>query len=190
MKNLRFLFVMFFSGLLISGTSFAGQSAQAWQQSPAQDSEKASEKATDAALPKQSGPVRGTKDTGGFLDQKRKSPTLGKKPTPKGSLAGERKSASTHPLRTVRAADTPSLQPTAPAAAVGSHPSGAGVAPHAPKGSVSDRNLPSKSLTAGLTGQQFKNSREPGARLAVSGGPQNSTKGTAAISGTGMKPKP
>jgi hypothetical protein len=47
----------------------------------------------------------------------------------------------------------------------------------------------SASLVA-VNGQQFKNSRDPGARLAVSGGSLTAARGTAGINGTTMKRKP
>jgi hypothetical protein len=41
-----------------------------------------------------------------------------------------------------------------------------------------------------VSGEQFKNPRDPGARLGVSGGPPSTPRGTAAINGTTMKRKP
>lgn len=41
-----------------------------------------------------------------------------------------------------------------------------------------------------VNGQHFRNSRDPGARLAVSGGPLTAARGTAAINGTNMRRKP
>jgi Sperm antigen HE2 len=59
-----------------------------------------------------------------------------------------------------------------------------------PSQAVSHRNLPAPSSAVSVNGQQFKNSRDPGAHLAVSGGPLTSSRGTAAINGTDMKRKP
>lgn len=44
--------------------------------------------------------------------------------------------------------------------------------------------------TVAVSGQQFRNSRDPGARLATSGGPLTAARGTAVIDGTRMKRKP
>jgi hypothetical protein len=41
-----------------------------------------------------------------------------------------------------------------------------------------------------LDGQQFKNSRDPGAHLAVTGGRRTSPSDTAVINGTNLKPRP
>jgi hypothetical protein len=49
-------------------------------------------------------------------------------------------------------------------------------------------SVPSSAVS--VNGQQFKNSRDPGAHLAASGGPATSARGTAAINGTEMKRKP
>jgi len=58
------------------------------------------------------------------------------------------------------------------------------------KRTVSRNNVTHPSPAAFLSGQQFKNSRDPGARMAASGGGATAARGTASIDGTGMKPKP
>ena len=55
---------------------------------------------------------------------------------------------------------------------------------------ASHRSVPVPPATVAVNGQQFKSSRDPGARLASSGGPLTAAKGTAAINGTDMKRKP
>jgi hypothetical protein len=44
--------------------------------------------------------------------------------------------------------------------------------------------------TVALNGLQFRNSRDPGARMTTSGGLANSTRGTAALNGSEMKRRP
>jgi hypothetical protein len=56
--------------------------------------------------------------------------------------------------------------------------------------SVTRRQSPTPARAIAVNAQQTKSSRDPGAHMAVSGGPANSTHGTAAISGTNMKRKP
>jgi hypothetical protein len=55
---------------------------------------------------------------------------------------------------------------------------------------ASHRSLPLPRPAVGTNGQSFTNSRNPRARLATSGGPASSARGTVAINGTNMKLKP
>ncbi|MGB7131710.1 MAG: hypothetical protein WBD59_12920, partial [Candidatus Sulfotelmatobacter sp.] len=59
-----------------------------------------------------------------------------------------------------------------------------------PSQAVSHRSLSTPSSAVSVNGQQFKNSREPGAHLAISGGPLTAARGTAAINGTNTKRRP
>jgi hypothetical protein len=59
-----------------------------------------------------------------------------------------------------------------------------------PNKAISHHSSSASPSVVSVNGQQFKNSRDPGARLAASGGPVTSPRGTAAISGTGMKHRP
>jgi hypothetical protein len=58
-----------------------------------------------------------------------------------------------------------------------------------PGQAVSHRGLSAPSPAVSVSGQQFKNSRDPGAHLAISGGTMTAARGTAAINGTNMKRK-
>jgi hypothetical protein len=59
-----------------------------------------------------------------------------------------------------------------------------------PSQAVSHRSLSTPTSAVSVNGQQFKNSREPGAHLAISGGPLTAARGTAAINGTNTKRRP
>jgi hypothetical protein len=59
-----------------------------------------------------------------------------------------------------------------------------------PGKAVRNSSNPILSSTVALNGQQFKNPRNPGGRMASSGGSANLTRGTAVINGSGMKRKP
>jgi hypothetical protein len=105
------------------------------------------------------------------------------------SLLGQPKSASTR-AHSVKPAENSGIAASTPADVMTLHQSSGG-----PLAGVSGRrsashNPPVPSTSVSVGGGQFKRSRVASARLVTTGGPANSTRGTAAINGSDMKRKP
>jgi hypothetical protein len=100
------------------------------------------------------------------------------KPAPSHPVSSAKKPAN----ESLPAANTLADQPK-------SHPTGSSTSTGSPHKTVNPRSAPVPSYAESLNGQQFKNSRVPGSRMASAGGPANSTRGTAAINGSDMKRK-
>jgi len=74
--------------------------------------------------------------------------------------------------------------------AVNPNPTSSGTSDGVTNRTVIHGTVPARTGTvAALGGEQFRNRRDPGARLASSGGPANSTRGAAVINGSDMRRK-
>jgi hypothetical protein len=118
------------------------------------------------------------------------------KPSRKQITAGQHpvisysKSVPTHQPRPSKTAITSSVPPSVPGSLAGIQQPKSKTNSSTSYIAANHRSAITPTTNAALSGQQFKNSRNPGARLASSGGTSTTARGTAALSGTNMKPKP
>lgn len=185
MKTARLPLLMILATLLLPGTSRASQVASAPQQAPSQSSEK-------SANDQKNGAVRSEKDQAqsgeSEVDKPLASVTRAK--TKHAPTMSHSKPAQSHRPRPARTPTTNSPRTAAPGNIAALKQTGSRVVTPVPKRAVSQRGPSAPPSVVSVNGQQFKNSRDPGARLAISGGPLTAARGTAAISGTNMKHKP
>jgi hypothetical protein len=195
MKTSRFLFAMLFMAASIPGAGLEYSFAQAAQQASSLQSEKNVSNAVTG----------GQKDTQSSSDKNQNDRNPDEKPTnSKGPSKTKLKHSSdanaAKPVvtrRQTQPANAPAvenLQPAAPASAPHfSQTGGSAIAPG--KSAAAPNKMQPYRSTApasafSVNGEHFRNSRNPGARLATTGGPANSTHSTAAINGSEMKRKP
>ena len=188
MKTARFLFLMMIAAVLLRGTSFARQSSSASQQTPAQ-----SRQTSDSPEGQKDSQIRIEKNQTGAeeSDRGQVSPKPGTRHVP------QRRPAQSHtkpaPGHQVHSSRTPAVSSPGPVTlenGMGFHHLASATLSGSPNKTVSHRSAPVPPATVSVNGQQFKSARDPGARLASSGGPLAAARGTAAISGTNMKRKP
>jgi len=176
----RFLFAMMVAAILLQGTSLASQSNSA----PSQKTEQStSEQQTN-------GEVRGEKEQTPLAQAGEGTrPPAGASRTAKHrSRASSSKPISTHPAAPAK---TPTKNHGSEVPrSVAKQQTGLKAVAAVSSKAAGHRSVPVPPATVAVNGQQFKSSRDPGAHLAVSGGPLTATRGTAAINGTNMKRKP
>jgi hypothetical protein len=186
MKRVHRLFVLMIAAVLSSGTSLAAQASPAPQQANLQNSEKSAERQKDDVRndneKEQARPKQADEDQEQSGDVMRTTT----KHRPSASHAKQVPIPRAHPAKTqTKNSPRTDAGKVAPLEQMGSTAAASirseAVGHHSP-------TVPSSAVS--VDGQQFKNSRDPGARLAVSGGPPASARGTAAINGTTMKRKP
>jgi hypothetical protein len=126
------------------------------------------------------------------LDRNETNPAAGRKSVVKPRRAARpAKPASSHQPRSAKTAANESFPAgSAPSANSEFHLTGPSTSTSNLHKTVVARSTPVSLPAVSVNGQQFKNARNPGARMASSGGPANSTRGTAAINGSDMKRKP
>jgi hypothetical protein len=182
MKKTRFLFATIFWALLVHGASFGSQSGKAPQQTPS--------------------PSGGKSANNGSPDGSKDTQTRGENENEKG-FPGSRQSTPKHrpfashanqgPSRQLHSSKMPTannLRTKTPRNAPDSHQTSSTAPSEVPNKPPRHAGIPVPPPTAALNAQQFKNSRDPGARMATSGGSANSPRGTAVINGSAMKRKP
>jgi hypothetical protein len=181
-----FLLVTFWAVLLL-GASFGSQSGQAQAQaSSGSDGKSAANSAPDG----RNDTLGGQKDeTSKYSDESRQSFGAVKKGATKSRPIA---SAKPVPSRRLRSGNTSANNPRTekPGNTLDSHQSNSAVPSHVATKPLTHSSVPVFPPTVALNGQQFKNARNPGARMASSGGSANSTRGTAVINGSDMKRKP
>ncbi len=191
MSKARVLLPMIFWAVLVGGASFGSQSGQAQEQTSSQSSEKSANSSRAGSSGTQ---ARGEKDqTTEYLpaDENQKSFSAVKAGTRKHRPAvSHAKPPQNRKLRSAKTPAAKNLQTEALQNVPGSHQTSPSLSPNGPGKTIRHSSLAVHPSTAALNGQQFKNSRDPGARMATRGGPANSTRGTAAINGTDVKRKP
>ena len=181
MKMLRFLLLVMIAAVALERVGFAGQSSPA-SQAPSQSIDKAAEpneahNGTDQARP-------------GEVDQNRKRPSRQTRNTASHrSRVNRPKAAPRHRVRLDKTA-TNNLRAHATGRATGLQQTSSKAAAAVSGKAAGHRTPPVPSPTVSVNGQHFRNFRDPGARLAVSGGPLTATRGTGAINGTNMRRKP
>ena len=184
MKNARFLFSMMIAAVLLQGTSLARQSGATPQRAISQVSEKSVDQPKDE--------VRNDKDEvrPKAVDQNQEQPADLTITTDKHHPnTSHRKLVPTRQPRPARKPTTNAPRMDASGVVATLEQTGSKALTARPNTAVGQRSSAPSSAVS-VNGQQFKNSRDPGARLAISGGPLTAARGTAAISGTSMKRKP
>jgi hypothetical protein len=190
MKKTRVLLPMIFSIVLVHGASFASQSDQAQEETSSQSGEKsANHSSPEGSNDTQ---VRGQKDQiGRYSNENQKGVLAAKDGTLKRRLSASH--AEPLPSRQLRSGKMPApdnLGTETPRDTLDSHPISLTMPSRVPNKPVKHPSMLLPPPAAALNGQQFKNSRDPGAHLATSGGPANSRRGTAVVNGSDLKPKP
>jgi hypothetical protein len=181
MRKAGILLTMIFWVAHAHGAGLGSQAAQASEQGASRSPE---------IQPDRNEQVQSQKgDASGKLNQNQKSPIASTGSVHKHPSATKVKPAG-RPSRSVKMQASKSLQTSTPANVPDFHPTTTSTPTVIPNETVGRRGAPTQSATVALNGQRFINSRAPGARLAVSGGPQNSTHGTVAINGSNVKRKP
>jgi hypothetical protein len=175
MKTVPFFFVMMIAAVSLPVTSLARQADHPSQQALSQSGDKSD----------------GDYQRHVVADQiSKRSAYLTKTTTKSRSSANHSQPAVSHPRRLNKTPITNGSRIDTPGTVTGPQETSLKTAVPVPNQAVSHRSLSAPSSAVSVNGQQFKNSRDPGAHLAVSGGPLTSSRGTAAINGTNMKRKP
>jgi hypothetical protein len=190
MKKARFLLVMIFWALLLHGASFGSQSDREKEQtSSLSDERSATNSSPDSSKDSQ---ARGQKDEAGkYTDANQQSFAAAKKATPKRRPStSQTKPASVRQQRLGTTLAGSNFQTETPGNAPDSRHTSSTISSEISNQPQKHAGMPVPGPTVAVNGQQFKNSRDPGARLATSGGLANSRRGTAVINGSDIKRKP
>jgi len=185
MKTTRFLLLMIVGAGLLQGTSVASQSNSATQQMPSQKTGQSTSDHTN-------GEVRGEKEQtpSAQADEDTRPPTGASRTAQHRSRASSSKPTSAHPAAPAKTPTTNHHRSEVPGSVATQQQTGLKAVAAVSSKAASHRSVPVPPATVAVNGQPLKSSRDPGARLASSGGPLTATRGTAAINGTNMKRKP
>jgi hypothetical protein len=191
MRKARILLPMILWALLVHGASFGSRFGHAQEQTSSQSGEKSGNSSRAGSNDAQ---ARGEKDqTTEYLPSHENQTSFAE------VKAGTRKHrpavsyAKPPQNRQVRSAKTPAakdLQTEAIQNVPGSHQTSPSLSSNGPGKTIRHSSLALHPSTVALNGRQFRNARDPGARMATSGGSANSTRGTAVINGSDIKRKP
>jgi hypothetical protein len=190
MKTARFFFVMMIAVVLLPGTNLASQSNSVRQPTPSQSRE-----ASDSSERQKGGQVSsgknqtgaGDSDVGQNSPERRTGHVTQRRP----NQSGARPASVSHQVRSGKTPVARNLRPETLENSMGSsHRMGSTTSNGISSKTINHHSAPIPLPTSALNGQQFKSPRDPGARLASSGGPLTAARGTAVINGTNMKHKP
>lgn len=187
MKTVRFFFVMMIAAVSLPGRSLARQADHPSQQAPSQSVDKPNGNyQRDLEVRNENHQTRS-----GEADQISKRPaSLAKTRTKRPSSTINSHPAVSHPRRLNKTPATNDARIETPGTITGPQETSSKTAVPVQSPAVSHRSLSAPSSAVSVNGQQFRSSRDPGAHLAISGGPMTAARGTAAINGTNMKRKP
>jgi hypothetical protein len=184
MKTPKFLFAMMAWAALVHGASL-GQSGQL----SAQEAASGEKSSTEAPHNKDGQDVSDKDQADGHMDHK--TPVARSKGATKTHAAiHSAKPALSHPAQSANTVKEESLRSSTPFNGMDFRPTGSTPSSSVPTRTVKRSGPSATASNAALTGQQFKNLRSPGARLASTGGPANSTHNTGAINGSDVKHRP
>jgi hypothetical protein len=189
MKKARFLFVMILLAVLVDGASLGAQSSQVREQTAATSDDKS---ANSAPAGNNDTQARGEKNqTAEYSssNNNRKSFAAAKAGIHRPAIS-QAKSSQGRQLRSPKTPAAKDLPTELPQNVRDPHLPGPTLSSNVPDKTVRHSSPRPPSSTVALNGQQFKNSRDPRARMVSSGGPANSMRGTAVINGSDMKRKP
>jgi hypothetical protein len=181
MKRARIFFVMMIAAVSLPDANLAAQASPAPQQAVSQSSEKSADQQKDE--------VRNEKDQARPKESQEQSADVTRTAS-KSRPASHSKPVQAHKARPARTATTNGARTEAPGSLTGLEPMGSKADTKISNKAVSRRSPSIPSSAVSVNGQQFRNSRDPGAHLAASGGPATTARGTAALNGTDVKRKP
>lgn len=191
MSKARVLLPMIFWAVLVGGASFGNQSGQAQEPTPSQSAEKSANSGRAGSNDTQARGEKHQTTEYSSSDENQKNFASVKagtrKPRPAVSHA---KPPQNRQRRSGKTPAANNLQTEALRNVPGSHQTSPSLPSNVSSKTIRHSSLAAHPSTIALDGLQFKNSRDPGARMAVSGGAANSTRGTAVINGSDMKRKP
>jgi hypothetical protein len=191
MSKAKVLLPMIFWAVLVGGASFGSQSGQAREQTSSQSGQKS---ANSSQAGNNDTHSLGEKDqTTEYLpsDENQKSFAAIKAGTRKHLPAvSHAKPPQNRQLRSAKTLAAKDLQTEALQNVPGSHQTSPSLSSSGPGKTIRHSSLAVHPSTVALNGQQFKKARDPGARMATSGGSANSTRGTAVINGSDIRRKP
>ncbi|MFY9948169.1 MAG: hypothetical protein WAK27_05700 [Candidatus Sulfotelmatobacter sp.] len=187
MKTVRFFFVMMIAVVLLPGTSLARLADLSSQQAASRSSDKSNR---DQQRDVEGRDKNGQTHSGEIDPISRRLASSTKTATKRRSNTIHSQAASSHPRRPNKTPATSGARIDAASIVTAPQQTSLRTAVPVRNQAVSHRGLSAPSSAVSVNGQQFKNSRDPGGHLAISGGPITSARGTAAINGTNMKHKP
>jgi hypothetical protein len=163
--------------VLVYGASFRNQSDQVQQPTTSQSDKESANSSLDIGKDTQArGPTRGTPEHRRYASHAKPAPIR----QPRSGRIPAARDLQTEALQNVP--DSHETRPTLFSGVPGSS--------NVLGKTVRHSGMPLPPSTVALNGQQFKNSRDPGARMASTGGSANSARGTGAINGSDIKRKP
>jgi hypothetical protein len=184
MKSVHFLLVMTIAATVLPGASLGQQADHPSQPAASQSGEKSTDQ--------RKGEIRNDEDQARAREAGHNQEPM----TDMTRTTTKRRPIVSHPKPVPTYRAHPATAPTTNSPRVGalrtvpSEQMGSRVATDIPNKVIKRRSPFAPSSTVAVNGQQFKNSRDPGAHLAASGRRLMSPRGTASISGTNMKHKP
>jgi hypothetical protein len=190
MTTARFPFVMLMAAVLLQGQSLVSQTNAMPQRTIADNNDKSpGDRPPDAQ--KDDREVRSEDfQTSSAGAEEHKHSGVTRTPAKIRPITSQSQRAHSRRLPSSKTVTEGSLRPDTAVSVVGPQTPGSKTGrvapPNTPIRTRSTRVLPA----VGISGHQFKNSREPGARLTPAGGPLMAAGGTAAINGSTMKRKP
>ena len=184
MKTVR-LFLLMIAALLLPGTSLAALENTALEQGTLQSTKKSANDQRGEEIRNETDQVQS-----GKADQNQKRPARQTRSTARRrSGANSPEAAVRHRVRPDKAAAN-NFGALTRGTATGLRQRSAKAATAVSGKAANHRSPPVPPPAVSVNGQHFRNSRDPGARMAVSGGPLTSTRSTGAINGTNMRRKP
>jgi hypothetical protein len=184
MKSVHLLLVITIAAGLLLGTSVGQQADHPSQPAPSQSGGKSTDQQKDE--------VRNDEDQAHAKDADHNqgpSRDMRRTTTKRRQIASQPKPVPTYRVRPAKTLTTNRPRTDASGIAAPSEQMGK-AATIIPNKTLGHRSVTASQPSVAVNGQQFKNSRDPGAHLTSSGGPLTSPRGTASISGTNIKHKP
>jgi hypothetical protein len=187
MKTVLFFLPMVIAAVLLPGTSLARQADHSSQQAPSQSGDKSDSDYQRNVEFRDKSYQAGSRDADPIAKH---SPYLMKTAIQRRSTTKHSQPAVSHPRRLNKMPATNGARIDTPVAVTRLQETSQKTTVPVQSQAVSHRSLSAPSSAVSVNGQQFRNSHDPGAHLAISGGPLTAARGTAAINGTNMKRKP
>jgi hypothetical protein len=187
MKTVRFFFVMMIAAVSLPDRSLARQANRLSQQAPSPRSEKSDNDHQRDVEVRDKSYQTGSQDADPIAKHLL---YLTKTATQRRSTTKHSQPAVSHSRRLNKTPATNGARIDTPGAGTRLQETSQKTAVPVQSQAVSHRSLSAPSSAVSVNGHQFRKSRDPGAHLAISGGPLTAARGTAAINGTNMKRKP
>jgi hypothetical protein len=184
----RFLIVVMIAAVSLRAASLAAQASSVPQKAVSQSSEKAADQQNDQVRSENTNDKDQARPK---EDEKNQGQSAGMmRTTIRSSGASRSIPPVAHQAHPAKTATTKGARTNAPESVASQEQMGPKTAANIRNKAVSRPSLSASSSAVSVNGQQFRNFRDPGAHLAVSGGSLTSPRGTAAINGTNMKHRP